>query len=68
MVEDLIGFRLGRIKSYIAKILERWSETDASVFLKKAKDGTYSEVESDAVMLRQLLLDEKRLERLCDTL
>jgi len=52
------------VKNLIADILKRWNEDSAENFLKKAKDGTYSEAENDAIDLKQLLLDEKKLLKL----
>jgi len=64
VAEDLIGYKLRNIQEEIRKILERWNETEASLFLKKAKNGTYPEAENDAIDLRQLLLEEKKLKTL----
>lgn len=64
VAEDLIEYKLRNIQEEIRKILERWNETDASLFLKKAKNGTYPEAENDAIDLRQLLLEEEKLKSL----
>lgn len=64
VAEDLISFKLRNIQEQINKILKRWNETNASVFLKKAKNGTYSEAENDAIDLKQLLLEEQKLRSL----
>ncbi len=68
VAEDLIGYKLRNIKEIIQNILDRWNETDASIFLEKAKNGTYSEAENDAIDLRQLLLEEKKLNELITSL
>ncbi|MFW9988884.1 MAG: hypothetical protein ACFFC3_09535 [Candidatus Odinarchaeota archaeon] len=68
VAEDLISYKLRNIQEHVSKILKRWNETEASVFLEKAKNGTYSEAENDAIDLKQLLFEEKRLNRLFDSL
>ena len=64
VAEDLISYKLRNVKEEIRKILQRWNETESASFLKKARDGTYSEAENDAIDLTQLLLEEKRLKEL----
>ena len=64
VAEDLISYKLRNIQEHITKILKRWNETTASVFLDKAKNGTYSEAENDAIDLKQLLFEEKKLNEL----
>ena len=64
VAEDLVSYKLRKIQENIYKILTRWDETEASIFLEKAKNGTYSEAENDAIDLKQLLLDEKQLNEL----
>ncbi|TFG17279.1 MAG: hypothetical protein EU530_10840 [Promethearchaeota archaeon] len=54
-------FKLNFIKDAISGILKRWNEESAQKFLEKAKDGTYSEAENDAILLRQLLKNEQDL-------
>lgn len=68
IVEELIGYKLRNIKNFISNILSRWNEESAEVFLEKARDGTYPEAENDAIDLRQLLLEEKKLIELLDNL
>lgn len=68
IAEDLISYKLRNIQEHITKILKRWNETNAFTFLEKAKDGTYSEAENDAIDLKQLLLEEKKLKNLYNTL
>ncbi len=64
VAEDLISYKLKNIQEHINEILKRWNENSASVFLEKAKNGTYSEAENDAIDLKQLLLEEKKLNKL----
>ena len=68
VAEDLIGYKLRNIQEIIEKILKRWNEVESSTFLEKAKDGTYFEAENDAIDLRQLLLEEKKLNILINSL
>ena len=66
--EDLIGYKLRNIKALITNILNRWNEESAEEVLRKAKDGSYSEAENDAIDLKQLLLEEKKLTELLEHL
>ena len=68
IAEELITYKLRRIQSIIEEILIRWNETSADKFLQKAKDGTYEEAENDAIDLRQLLLEEEKLQKLLEEL
>ena len=68
VAEDLIGYKLRNIQDHINKILERWNESEASTFLTKAKNGTYSEAENDAIDLKQLLIEEAKLRKLINSL
>jgi len=68
VAKDLISYKLRNIQENISRILKRWNDTEASVFLEKAKNGTYSEAENDAIDLKQLLLEEKRLNKLYTSL
>jgi hypothetical protein len=68
IVEELIEYKLRNIKNIISNILSRWNEDSAEIFLKKARDGTYPEAENDAIDLKQLLLEEKKLIELLDNL
>jgi len=68
VAEELITYKLRRIQGLISDILSRWNETSADSFLRKARDGTYSEAENDAIELRQLLLEEEKLQKLLESL
>ncbi len=68
VAEDLISYKRRNIQEHISKILKRWNETEAGAFLEKAKNGTYSEAENDAIDLKQLLLEEKKLNELISIL
>jgi len=64
VAEELIIFKLRRIQTSIEDILARWNETTAEEFLQKAKDGRHENAENDAIGLRQLLLEEEKLQTL----
>ena len=61
IAEDLISYKKRNIQEQINQILNRWNETEALAFLEKARNGTYSEAENDAIDLKQLLLEEKKI-------
>ncbi len=67
-IEDLISYKLRNIQREIEKILERWNETSIERFIQKAKDGTYEEAENDAIDIRQLALEQKKLLKMKDKL
>ena len=67
VAEDLVFYKLRNIQENIHKILNRWNEIEASTFLEKAKNGTYSEAENDAIDLNQLLLEETKLNALINS-
>ncbi len=60
-VEDLILFKLKRVQGFAQEILTRWNEISAADFIEKAKNGTLKNAENDAIELRQLLFEEKKL-------
>jgi hypothetical protein len=67
VAEDLIGYKLRSIQANMKKILKRWNETESFTFLEKAKNGIYSEAENDAIDLKQLLLEEDKLNNLINS-
>ena len=62
--EELITYKLRQIQAEIEEILARWNEASAEQFLQKARDGRYENAENDAIDLRQLLLEEEKLQAL----
>ena len=68
VAEELITFKLRRIQELISSILKHWGESTSESFISKARDGTYPEAENDAIELRQLLLEEKKLRNLLENL
>ena len=58
---ELINFRLQAIILEIEFILNRWNESDPGEFLRKSSVGIFEEAENDAIELKQLLLEEKKL-------
>ncbi len=63
---DLISYKLRNIRKEIEKILTRWNEISAQNFLKNTQIGKYSEAENDAIDLKQLLHEEKKLKNLME--
>jgi len=68
ILEDLLHFKLKRIQALIQEILIRWNETSTTDFIDKARKGIYENAENDAIELRQLLLEEKKLHSLLQNL
>jgi len=64
ILENLVSFKLKRIQTIIQEILDRWKEKSTTFFIEKARNGTYENAENDAIELRQLLLEEKKLNEL----
>ena len=64
ILENLVSFKLNRIQKIIQEILDRWKENSTTLFIEKARNGTYENAENDAIELRQLLLEEKKLNKL----
>ena len=65
---DLIRYKLRRVQELITSIMDRWNVIDAGDFLQKAKEGAYPEAENDAIDLKQLLHEEKKLKNLLQDL
>ena len=64
IAEDLINSKLRVLQQYVDRILNRWNESSAEIFLVKARSGVHKNAEEDAVELRQLLLDLKKFQDL----
>ena len=68
LAEDLITSKLRILKQYIDEILACYNESSSKEFLEKARTGVYENAEDDAVELRQLLLDYKKLQEILNNL
>ena len=66
--EDLITYKLRNIQREISKILDRWSETSIDSFLEKSQLGKIEESENDAIDLKQLAHEQKKLQQLLEKL
>ncbi len=66
--EDLIQYKLRHVQKLIQRILHRWNENTVDSFLEKARDGTYSEAENDAIDVQNLVCEEQRLQKLLKNL
>ncbi len=67
-VEDLINYKLRNLHKEIQKILDKWNETSIDQFIDKARNGTFEEAENDAIDIRQLVLEQKKLQELQEKL
>lgn len=67
-VEELINYKLRNLHKEIQNILDRWNETSIDKFVEKARNGTYEEAENDAIDIRQLVLEQKKLQELQEKL
>ena len=65
LLTELVDFKLNYLKEEITRILKKWNYSSSNEFLQHAKDGTLSEAEEDAIVLKNLedqreyLLQEK---------
>lgn len=62
--ESLIKYKLRNIQKEISKILDKWSEDSVERFLEKASTGEIEESENDAIDLKQLVYEQKKLQKL----
>ncbi|MGV9200278.1 MAG: hypothetical protein ACOC4M_15845 [Promethearchaeia archaeon] len=53
-MEELINFKLRFLKERIEEILQKWNYRSINKFLEDSKDGTLSEAEEDAIILKNL--------------
>ena len=51
---ELVDFKLRSLKRKIGKILKKWDYSSSIEFLEHAKNGTLSEAEEDAIILKNL--------------
>ena len=66
--KELISFKLHHIQELIHSILDKWGEDNTDDFVSKAKSGLLDNAEMDAITIRQLIIDYKRLKELFDSL
>jgi hypothetical protein len=64
VVEELVKFKLKSIQDTTNAILEKWHESNADDFIRKARTGEIPDAELDAITVRQLVMDLDRLEQL----
>jgi hypothetical protein len=62
--KDLIDTKLRLLRSEVATILDRWSESSAEIMIRKARSGSLPEAEHDAIVLTNLLERIKEIENL----
>lgn len=51
---ELVDFKLRFLKEKIEQILQKWNYSSSNKFLEHSKDGTLSEAEKDAIILKNL--------------
>lgn len=51
---ELVDFKLRFLKEEIEQILQKWNYSSFNKFLEHSKDGTLSEAEEDAIILKNL--------------
>ncbi len=51
---ELVDFKLRFLKEEIEQILQKWNYSSSNKFLEHSKDGTLSEAEEDAIILKNL--------------
>ena len=51
---ELVDFKLSRLRKEIERILKKWNYISSNKFLEDARNGTISEAEHDAIILRNL--------------
>jgi 6-phosphogluconate dehydrogenase len=66
--KELISFKLHHIQEEIQKILKKWNEDNTDDFISKAKKGILENAEMDAISIRQLVADYKRLKKLLESI
>ena len=59
---QLVDFKLNHLRKKIEKILKKWGYTSSNKFLEDAKNGTISEAEEEAIILKNLEDEIDRLE------
>lgn len=66
--KDLITYKLRNIQREISTILDKWSETSIDSFLEKSQLGKIEESENDAIDLKQLVYEQKKLQQMLEKL
>jgi len=51
---ELVDFKLSRLRKEIERILKKWDYSSSNTFLEDARNGTISEAEHDAIILKNL--------------
>ena len=66
--KELISFKLHHIQDLIHTILDKWNENNTDDFISKARGGLLENAEMDAISIRQLIVDYKKLKELFDSI
>ncbi len=62
--KDLITYKLRNIQREISTILDKWSESSIDSFLERSQLGKIEESENDAIDLKQLLHEQRKLQQM----
>jgi hypothetical protein len=63
LAEELVKFKLKSIQDTLKTILEKWHESNTDDFIRKARTGELTDAEPDAIVVRQLITDLDRLDK-----
>ncbi|MGQ4874776.1 MAG: hypothetical protein ACP6IY_11970 [Promethearchaeia archaeon] len=64
IIKELVFFKLRHIQKTIYNILKRWGEENTDDFISKTRNGILENAEMDAISIRQLVADYKKLKKL----
>ncbi len=68
IAQELITFKLEYLSKLINEILEKWDEPNIDDFMDKARKGVLPDAEIDAISIRQILADYRRLKDLLSSI
>lgn len=68
IAKELITFKLEHLSKLINEILEKWDEPNIDDFMDKARKGVLPDAEMDAMSIRQILADYRRLKDLLSSI
>ena len=64
LAEDLVNSKLRIIVEEIEKILQKWKYDSIELFLTDSKSGKIRNAEDDAIVIQNLLDDQKELHQI----
>ncbi|MHA2253379.1 MAG: hypothetical protein ACXAD7_23685 [Candidatus Kariarchaeaceae archaeon] len=66
VAHELALFKLRNIRKEVKQILEKWNTTSIEEFTEKARLGILEESENDAIDIKQLVAEEKKISDLIE--